>query len=104
MNCITPTTTFCNPADSKDPRNGYRTELQLNVDHPLPNTSLISLESTACVCPDAFHLTTRTVEKDFKMIPKFLLEKNRIDNFKKLEANINTRHVKNSQFAYSFKG
>jgi len=81
--------------------NGYRTRIDRDIDIPLPGASMIYLKSVGHICFDGFHATVRITEKDVKLIAEYLLEKGRIDNFKRLEKNMNDRGIK-SHFSFTF--
>jgi hypothetical protein len=101
IGCVLPQGAFFGQPD--DPRNGYRTQIEIAIDQPMPETSMIYLKSRAHVCPDGFHASVRIAEKDVKLICEFLLEKGRVDNFKRFEKNINDRGVHNPHFSFTFK-
>ncbi len=84
---------------------GYRTSINLaeHLAKPLPETTLIYLENKGHVIPDPAHSAPRTVEKDIKSLCEYLLTWKRIEHVKKLESNINKRHVKYPHFHISFK-
>ena len=86
IGAFSPTTTFHDTSDPGHPKTGYRTALPIQVNGPMPLTSLIFLKNTACICPDGLHMSVRIVEKDIKLIiEQILLPVHRIEEFKRFE-------------------
>lgn len=82
---------------------GYRTQIPLNMDIALPPQSLIYVENMCYVVPDGCHMTVRIVEKDLKLMAEYLLSVQRLEHFKRFEANICSRDIKNQRFRFSSK-
>lgn len=99
------TVTFHDIADPNHPKTGYRTALPIEVGTPLPETSFICLENTACITLDFLHMCIRIVEKDLKLIVQnLLLRRGRSDQFKQFETNCRMRDIKKRHFSFGLKG
>jgi hypothetical protein len=89
------------PNVSKD---GFRTKVVLNLEQPMPESSLVYLRSRAYISLDFLHGSIRISEKDLKLIVELLLTSFRYEHFKEFERNLNNRAVNSQQFAFTFAG
>ena len=87
--------------ETVDKATNRRTRLKLTLNHKLPSSSLISLDSVQCACPDPLHAKVRIVEVLVRKIAQCLLNEGNINQLRRFEDNLTKRYVKcNPRFQF----